>query len=44
MFMKSAQAWVAPAPNAECHEAEPGEFGALISAWRARWPEFLTQS
>jgi hypothetical protein len=44
MFMKSAQAWVAPAPNAECHEAEPGEFGALISAWRAMWPEFLTQS
>ena len=26
--MKSAQAWVAPAPDAECHEIGPTDFAA----------------
>jgi hypothetical protein len=41
MFMQSAQPWVSPAANVECHEAQPANFGASMSAWRAMWPEFF---
>lgn len=41
MFLKSAQAWVRPAADAECHEIGPADFEPLASAWRARWPEFF---
>jgi hypothetical protein len=41
LFMKSAQSWVSPAANAECHETQPADFGALMPAWRAMWPEFF---
>ena len=41
MFMKSAQPWVLPAANAECHEVGPDDFRPLAAAWRAMWPEFF---
>jgi hypothetical protein len=41
IFMKSAQPWVLPAANTECHETEPADFSALMPAWRAMWPEFF---
>jgi hypothetical protein len=49
LFMKSAQpwvqswvqSWVLPAATAECHETQPGDFSALMPAWRAMWPEFF---
>ena len=45
MFMKSAQPWVQPwvqpAANAECHAAQPADFSASMTAWRAMWPEFF---
>jgi hypothetical protein len=43
MFTRSAQSWVAPAANAECHEIGPDEFRPLARRWRAMWPEFLPQ-
>lgn len=43
MFMKSAQPWMQPAADAECHEAQPPDFDALRPAWRALWPEFFPQ-
>jgi hypothetical protein len=41
MFMKSAQAWVQPAADAECHEIAPPDFLLLAERWRAKWPEFF---
>ena len=41
MFMKSAQPWIQPAANAECHEVGPDDFRPLAKAWRALWPEFF---
>jgi hypothetical protein len=41
MFMKSAQAWVQPAADAECHETGPKDFLLLAERWRAIWPEFF---
>jgi hypothetical protein len=41
MFMKSAQAWVQPADDAECHEIGPKDFLLLAERWRAKWPEFF---
>ena len=43
MFTRSAQSWVAPAANAECHETGPDDFRPLAQRWRAMWPEFLPQ-
>jgi hypothetical protein len=43
MYMRSAQPWMAPAANAECHESGPGDFRPLAQRWRAMWPEFLPQ-
>ena len=43
MFMKSAQAWVKPAADAECHDVGPADFQPLAAAWRVRWPEFFPQ-
>jgi hypothetical protein len=47
MFMKSAQPWVQPwvlpAADAECHQTQPADFGASMSAWRAMWPEFFPE-
>ena len=41
MFVRSAQPWVQPAANAECHDMAPGDFVALSAKWRAMWPEFF---
>jgi hypothetical protein len=41
MFMKSAQPWVLPAANAECHEIGPGDFRPLAAVWRSMWPDFF---
>jgi len=41
LFMSSAQPWVEPAPDADCHETQPADFSALMPAWRAIWPEFF---
>jgi hypothetical protein len=41
MFMRSAQPWVLPATNAECHETGPKDFRPLMLAWRAMWPEYF---
>jgi hypothetical protein len=41
MFMKSAQAWVQPAADAECHEIVPKDFQSAARVWRAKWPEFF---
>ena len=41
MFMRSAQAWISPAADAECHEIGPSDFGPLAAKWRAMWPEFF---
>jgi hypothetical protein len=41
MFMRSAQPWVSPAANAECHEICADDFRPLAAAWRARWSEFF---
>jgi len=41
IFVKSAQPWVLPAANAECHEVGPDDFRPLAAAWRAMWPEFF---
>ena len=43
MFMRSAQPWVLPAANAECHEVGPHDFAPLAEKWRAMWPEFFPQ-
>jgi hypothetical protein len=43
MYTRSAQPWVAPAANAECHEIGPDDFRPLAERWRAMWPEFLPQ-
>ena len=43
IFMRSAQPWVLPAANAECHETRPDEFRLLAERWRAMWPEFFPQ-
>ncbi|HLX14641.1 MAG TPA: GFA family protein [Bradyrhizobium sp.] len=40
MFMRSAQPWVLPAANAECHEVGPEDFRPLGEKWRAMWSEF----
>jgi hypothetical protein len=40
IFMESAQPWVRPAANAECHETGPADFGSATEIWRAAWPEF----
>ena len=37
IFMRSAQAWVLPAADAECHETGPDDFRPLAATWRARW-------
>jgi hypothetical protein len=42
-YVRSAQPWVLPAPNAECHETGPADFRPLAKTWRAMWPEFLPQ-
>jgi hypothetical protein len=41
LFMRSAQSWVQPAAGAGCYDTQPADFGALIPAWRAMWPEFF---
>jgi hypothetical protein len=41
MFMRSAQPWVRPGANAECHEIGPDDFRPLAEKWRAMWPEFF---
>jgi hypothetical protein len=41
MFMTSAQPWVLPAADAECHEIGPDDFRPLSLKWRAMWPEFF---
>jgi hypothetical protein len=43
MFMKSAQGWVRPAADAECHEIAPEDFRQLAEKWRAMWPDFFPQ-
>jgi hypothetical protein len=43
MFMRSAQPWVLPAANAQCHEIEPNDFRSAAAAWRAMWPEFFPE-
>jgi hypothetical protein len=40
-YMRSAQPWVQPAADAECHEVQPADFSALLPKWRAMWPEFF---
>jgi hypothetical protein len=44
MFMKSAQPWVLPSANAECHEIGPKDFQPAARAWRAMWPAFFPQN
>jgi hypothetical protein len=41
MYMKSAQPWVLPAANAECHAIGPSDFQQAAKTWRAMWPEFF---
>jgi len=41
MYLKSAQPWVQPAANAECHEIGPSDFQSAADAWRGMWPEFF---
>jgi hypothetical protein len=41
MFIKSAQAWVQPVADAECHEIVPKDFQSAARVWRAKWPEFF---
>jgi len=41
MFARSAQPWVQPPADAECHELAPKDFVALSAKWRAMWPEFF---
>jgi hypothetical protein len=43
MYMRSAQPWVLPAANAECHDVGPDDFRPLAEAWRAMWPQFHPQ-
>ena len=43
MFMRSAQPWVLPAANAQCHDTGPSDFRPLAQVWRAMWPEFFPQ-
>jgi hypothetical protein len=40
-FRRSAQPWVQPATGANCYDTQPPDFGALVAAWRATWPEFF---
>lgn len=42
-FIRSAQAWVEPAVDAECYETQPEDFNTLMQAWRATWPEFFPE-
>jgi hypothetical protein len=44
MYMRSAQPWVQPAADAECHEIAPNDFQAAAKAWRAMWPEFFPKT
>lgn len=44
MYTKSAQPWVLPAADAECHEVGPKDFQPAARAWRAMWPEFFPQN
>jgi hypothetical protein len=37
-YMRSAQPWVLPATNAECHQMDPDDFRPLAAKWRAMWP------
>jgi hypothetical protein len=39
--MRSAQGWVRPTADAECHEIAPDDFGQAAAKWRAMWPEFF---
>jgi hypothetical protein len=41
LYMRSAQPWVLPADNAECHEMTPPDFRPLAEKWRALWPDFF---
>jgi hypothetical protein len=43
MFMNSAQPWVLPTADAECHATQPADFSALLTTWRAMWPEFFPE-
>jgi hypothetical protein len=43
MYMRSAQSWVVPAADVECHEIGPDDFRPLAEAWRARWREFFAK-
>jgi hypothetical protein len=43
IFTRSAQPWILPAVNAECHETRPDDFRLLAERWRAMWPEFFPQ-
>jgi hypothetical protein len=49
VFTRSAQSWVRSGglpwaqsgAGANCYDTQPPDFGALIPAWRAMWPEFF---
>jgi hypothetical protein len=43
LFVRSAQAWVQPAVDADCYETQPEDFGTPMRAWRAMWPEFFPE-
>ena len=43
MFLRSAQPWVLPAANAECHEIGPDDYRPLAEKWRAMWLDFFPQ-
>ena len=38
-FMRSAQSWVQPAPDAQCFDTQPDGWRNLLQAWRARWSD-----
>jgi hypothetical protein len=44
IFMRSAQTWVQPAVNAECHDGGPDDFGPLAERWRGLWLEFFPEN
>jgi hypothetical protein len=44
MFLKSAQPWIRPPVDAECHDIGPDDFMPLAAKWRAMWPEFFAHA
>jgi len=43
IFLRSAQPWVLPAADAECHEIGPDDYRPLAEKWRATWLDFFPQ-